>query len=57
VLGGAIVLIYPGTSLVVLTWLFGSVLVVVGVVLAIQDLAARRTHTTPAPEPAAANPG
>jgi uncharacterized membrane protein HdeD (DUF308 family) len=55
VVGGAVVLIYPGTSLVVLTWMFGIVLVVVGVVVVIQGLVARRAHT-PAPDPAAANP-
>jgi uncharacterized membrane protein HdeD (DUF308 family) len=55
VLGGAVVLIYPGTSLAVLTWLFGIVLVVLGAVLVIQGLAARRAHPA-APEPAGANP-
>jgi uncharacterized membrane protein HdeD (DUF308 family) len=56
VLGGAVVLVYPGTSLVVLTWLFGIVLVVVGVVLVIQGLSARRAHTPAAAGPAAAHP-
>ncbi|MHA6628504.1 HdeD family acid-resistance protein [Pseudonocardia sichuanensis] len=56
VIGGAVVLIYPGTSLVALTWLFGIVLVVVGVVLVIQGIAARRAHATPAPVQAAPNP-
>jgi uncharacterized membrane protein HdeD (DUF308 family) len=42
VLGGAVVLVYPGTSLVVLTWLFGIVLVAVGVVLIAQGLSTRR---------------
>jgi uncharacterized membrane protein HdeD (DUF308 family) len=55
VIGGAVVLIYPGTSIVVLTWLFGIVLVVVGVVLVIQGLAARRSRS-PASTPAAPNP-
>jgi uncharacterized membrane protein HdeD (DUF308 family) len=43
VLGGAVVLVYPGTSLVVLTWLFGIVLVAVGVVLVAQGLSTRRS--------------
>jgi uncharacterized membrane protein HdeD (DUF308 family) len=55
VLGGAVVLVYPGTSLAVLTWLFGIVLVVLGAVLVIQSFAARRAHIA-APEPAGANP-
>ena len=46
VLGGAVVLVYPGTSLVVLTWLFGIVLVAVGVVLIAQGITTRRS---PAP--------
>ncbi|GAA5113516.1 HdeD family acid-resistance protein [Pseudonocardia adelaidensis] len=45
VLGGAVVLVYPGTSLVVLTWLFGIVLVVVGVPLVVQGIATRRAGT------------
>jgi uncharacterized membrane protein HdeD (DUF308 family) len=55
VLGGAVVLVYPGTSLAVLTWLFGIVLVALGAVLVIQGFAARRAHTA-APEQAGANP-
>jgi uncharacterized membrane protein HdeD (DUF308 family) len=43
VLGGAVVLVYPGTSLVVLTWLFGIVLVAVGIVLIAQGLSTRRS--------------
>jgi uncharacterized membrane protein HdeD (DUF308 family) len=43
VLGGAVVLVYPGTSLVVLTWLFGIVLVALGVVLIAQGLSTRRS--------------
>ncbi|TQM44919.1 HdeD family acid-resistance protein [Pseudonocardia cypriaca] len=54
VVGGAVVLVYPGTSLAVLTWLFGIVLVVLGAVLVIQGFAARRAHPA-APEPAGAN--
>jgi hypothetical protein len=45
VIGGAVVLVYPGASLVVLTWLFGIVLVVVGIVLLAQGLAARHAGT------------
>jgi uncharacterized membrane protein HdeD (DUF308 family) len=56
VIGGAVVLVYPGTSLVVLTWLFGVVLVVVGVAFVIQGLMARRAAHGPAAEPTAANP-
>jgi uncharacterized membrane protein HdeD (DUF308 family) len=43
VLGGAVVLVYPGTSLVVLTWLFGIVLVAVGGVLIAHGLSTRRS--------------
>jgi len=42
VIGGAVVLVYPGTSLIVLTWLFGTVLVVVGVVLVVRGLVVGR---------------
>jgi uncharacterized membrane protein HdeD (DUF308 family) len=44
VIGGAVVLVYPGVSLVVLTWLFGIVLVVNGVVLICRSIAMRRRH-------------
>jgi uncharacterized membrane protein HdeD (DUF308 family) len=47
VLGGAVVLIYPGASLVTLIWLLGIVLLVTGVVLVAHGLFARRT-TQPA---------
>jgi uncharacterized membrane protein HdeD (DUF308 family) len=43
VLGGAVVLIYPGASLVTLIWLLGLVLLVTGVVLVAHGLFARRT--------------
>jgi uncharacterized membrane protein HdeD (DUF308 family) len=46
VLGGAVVLVYPGVSLVVLTWLFGIVLVAVGVVLIAQGFFAGRSATS-----------
>ncbi|MHA6622659.1 HdeD family acid-resistance protein [Pseudonocardia sp. DLS-67] len=42
VLGGVVVLVYPGTSLVVLTWLFGITLLVLGVVLIAQGVIAHR---------------
>jgi uncharacterized membrane protein HdeD (DUF308 family) len=42
-LGGAVVLIYPGASLVTLTWLLGIVLLVTGVVLVAHGLFARRS--------------
>jgi uncharacterized membrane protein HdeD (DUF308 family) len=48
VLGGAVVLVYPGTSLVVLTWLFGIVLVAIGVVLVAQGLSTRHSPTAAA---------
>ena len=42
VIGGAAVLVYPGTSVVVLTWLFGVVLVLIGIFVVIEGFAARR---------------
>jgi uncharacterized membrane protein HdeD (DUF308 family) len=45
VLGGVVVLVYPGTSLVVLTWLFGIVLLVLGVALIAQGVMAHRART------------
>jgi uncharacterized membrane protein HdeD (DUF308 family) len=51
VLGGAVVLVYPGTSLVVLTWLFGIVLVAIGVVLIAQGLTTRHSPTAAAAAP------
>ena len=53
VLGGAVVLIYPGASLVTLTWLLGIVLLVTGVVLVAHGLFARRSTL---PTAAAATP-
>ena len=47
VLGGAVVLIYPGASLMTLIWLLGIVLLVTGVVLVAHGLFARRS-TRPA---------
>jgi uncharacterized membrane protein HdeD (DUF308 family) len=47
VFGGAVVLIYPGASLVTLVWLLGIVLLVTGVVLVAHGLFARRS-TRPA---------
>lgn len=52
VIGGAVVLVYPGASLVVLTWLFGVMLIAIGVLLIVQGMTARRAH---APAPAAAH--
>jgi uncharacterized membrane protein HdeD (DUF308 family) len=43
VFGGAVVLIYPGASLVTLVWLLGIVLLVTGVVLVAHGLFARRS--------------
>jgi uncharacterized membrane protein HdeD (DUF308 family) len=51
VIGGVVVLVYPGASLVVLTWLLGVVLVAVGVVLIAQGFAARRAGAAPAAAP------
>ncbi len=48
VFGGAVVLIYPGASLVTLAWLLGIVLLVTGVVLVAHGLFARRS-TLPGP--------
>jgi uncharacterized membrane protein HdeD (DUF308 family) len=50
VIGGAVVLVYPGASLVVLTWLFGVTLIVVGVLLVAQGVTARRAARAPAAE-------
>jgi uncharacterized membrane protein HdeD (DUF308 family) len=51
VLGGAVVLVYPGLSFVAMTWLFGIVLVTIGVVLLAEGFMTRR-HGTAAPAPA-----
>jgi uncharacterized membrane protein HdeD (DUF308 family) len=42
VIGGAVVLVYPGASVVTLTWLLGIVLVVTGVMVLVQGFMARR---------------
>jgi len=42
-IGGAIVLLYPGASIVVLTWLVGIVLLVTGLVVLFQGFTARRS--------------
>jgi uncharacterized membrane protein HdeD (DUF308 family) len=42
-IGGAIVLLYPGASIVVLTWLVGIVLLVTGLVVLVQGFTARRS--------------
>jgi uncharacterized membrane protein HdeD (DUF308 family) len=56
-IAGAVVIVYPGASIVVLTWLFGIVLVVAGLVVLVQGIiAARHTDRRHAP-PAAARPG
>ena len=55
-IGGAIVLMYPGASIVVLTWLVGIVLLVTGLVVLFQGLAtlrAGRRHVAPLPPRAA----
>lgn len=52
IIGGVIVLVYPGASLVVLTWLFGIVLIVVGILLVTHGVTARRAGM---PAPAAAH--
>jgi uncharacterized membrane protein HdeD (DUF308 family) len=41
-LGGAVVLVYPGLSFVAMTWLFGIVLVLIGVVLLAESFMTRR---------------
>jgi uncharacterized membrane protein HdeD (DUF308 family) len=56
VLGGAVVLIYPGASLVVLVWMLGIFLIVSGGVLIAQGFAARRSVTS-ARAPTTAQPG
>jgi uncharacterized membrane protein HdeD (DUF308 family) len=46
-LAGAVVLVYPGASIVVLTWLIGVVLLVVGLVVVVQGIVARRHAPRP----------
>jgi uncharacterized membrane protein HdeD (DUF308 family) len=61
-IGGAIVLLYPGASILVLTWLVGIVLLVTGLVVLVQGLTARRSGrrdvatSAARPGPAAASP-
>ena len=45
VLGGAVVLVYPGLSFVAMTWLFGIVLVSIGVLLLAENFMTRREDT------------
>jgi uncharacterized membrane protein HdeD (DUF308 family) len=44
-LGGAVVLVYPGLSFVAMTWLFGIVLVSIGVLLLAENFMTRREDT------------
>lgn len=53
VLGGAVVLVYPGASVVVLTWLLGIVLVVTGVIIVAQGVGDRRSSSRLRPATAA----
>jgi uncharacterized membrane protein HdeD (DUF308 family) len=46
VIGGTIVLVYPGLSIVALLWIFGVVLVVTGLVVVVQAVVAHR-HRRP----------
>jgi len=61
-IGGAIVLLYPGASIVVLTWLVGIVLLVTGLVVLVPGFTARRSGrrdvatSAARPGPAAASP-
>jgi uncharacterized membrane protein HdeD (DUF308 family) len=61
-IGGAIVLLYPGASILVLTWLVGIVLLVTGLVVLVQGFTARRSgrrdvaRSAARPGPAAASP-
>ena len=61
-IGGAIVLLYPGASILVLTWLVGIVLLVTGLVVLVQGFTARRSGrrdvatSAARPGPAAASP-
>lgn len=48
-LAGAVVLVYPGASIVVLTWVIGIVLLVAGLVVVFQGIAARRADRRHAP--------
>ena len=47
VLGGAVVLVYPGFSFVAMTWFLGIVLVLIGIVLVAEGLMTRRTAPGP----------
>jgi uncharacterized membrane protein HdeD (DUF308 family) len=53
-IGGAIVLVYPGESIVVVTWLAGIVLVVTGLIVLFGGIAARRADRARRTPPAAA---
>jgi uncharacterized membrane protein HdeD (DUF308 family) len=55
-IGGAVVLVYPGASIVVLTWLTGAVLLVTGLIVLVHGIATRRADRRHAP-PTAARPG
>ena len=55
-IGGAIVLLYPGASIVALTWLLGIVLLVTGLVVLFQGFTARRSGRRDL-APSAARPG
>jgi len=55
-IGGAVVLVYPEATIVVVTWLAGIVLVVSGVVVLIDGLVARRADRRHAPS-SVARPG
>ena len=51
IIAGVVVLVYPGASIVILTWLFGITLIVVGILLVAGGISARHSG---APAPAAA---
>ena len=55
-IGGAVVLVYPGATIVVLTWLTGIVLLVSGLAVLFHGLAARRADRRRV-APAVARPG
>jgi uncharacterized membrane protein HdeD (DUF308 family) len=52
IIAGVVVLVYPGASIVILTWLFGITLIVVGILLVAGGITARQSG---APSPAAAH--
>lgn len=55
-IGGAVVLVYPGASIVVLTWLIGIVLLATGLIVLIHGIATWRADRGRVP-PTAARPG